>query len=52
MALTRDEAVAKLTKSLAEGGWSSIYSFVVSHVEDWELDFSDEEDETETDEEQ
>lgn len=44
---TRDEQVAELTKRLMEGGWSSVYSFVNNHVEDWEL----EEDENEGDEE-
>lgn len=41
----RDKKIAELTKKLMEGGWSSVYSFVDNHVEDWELDDEDDEDE-------
>ena len=41
----RQKAISDLTKHLAEGGWSSIYNFVETHVEDWELDIEDEEEE-------
>lgn len=50
MAITRDEAIIKLAKEIAQGGWSSIYSFVESHAEDWELDLEDEEDNETTEE--
>jgi hypothetical protein len=40
----RDEKVAEFTKDLMQGGWSSVYNFVDSHIEDWELDDEDEED--------
>lgn len=38
---SRDEQIAEITKSLVQGGWSAIYSFVEDHIQDWELDNDD-----------
>ena len=43
MAKTRDEKIEAIASQLVQGGWSSIYSFVDSHVTDDEL-AEDEED--------
>jgi hypothetical protein len=45
MSKTRDEKVAEYTKQIIEGGWSSVYHFVDTHIEDWELDDDEEEQE-------
>ena len=34
--MTREEAVEIVAKKLAQNGWSSIYSFVERHLEDYE----------------
>lgn len=47
--MTRDEKIERLTFRLANGGWSSIYSFVEEHAEEYELDEMDDEDEDEDD---
>ena len=39
---TRDEKVAEYTRKMMEGGWSSVYNFIDTHIEDWELDDEDE----------
>ena len=40
---TRDEQIEEITKQLVEGGWSSIYGFVDSHIQDWELETEEDE---------
>ena len=47
--MTREEKVAKLTRQIAQGGWTSIYSFVDDHAT--EEDFDDEEENENEDEE-
>lgn len=36
--MTRDEKLDKFVHNIVQGGYSSIYHFIDTHVEDWELD--------------
>lgn len=50
MAKTREEKVVETARRLAEGGWSSIYSFVDKYLEDDDY-YGDEDDEDEDEKE-
>jgi hypothetical protein len=46
--MNKEEKIIEYTKQLIEGGWTSVYQFVLDHIEDWELE--DDEDDNDNNE--